>query len=196
MVVEAVNGEPATFHGELNPGKTGGPGIYEVDTYEFLYRQSATECEGGSTAPESPGISLGGGQEVLPPVEVGGLRPNSEYTVCLLVRNEAGETALGQSVTFKTELVAPVLGEAWVSDVASSSATFNAQVNPGGRGNDLPLGIRHQRSVRVEHTARRRRGRVGRRRGDGAGARAGSAAERDLPCPCGRRQRGWNRRQH
>ncbi len=132
VVVEAVTGSAATFHGELNPGKTGGPGTYAVDTYEFLYRQSATECEGGSTAPESSGISLGGGQEALAPVEVSGLRPNSEYTVCLLARNEAGETALGRPVTFKTELVPPVLGEAWVSDVASSSATFNAQINPEG----------------------------------------------------------------
>jgi hypothetical protein len=126
-----VTASAATFHGVLNPGKAGGPGIYELGTYEFLYRQSASECEGGSVAPESPGMSLGGGEEAVSGT-VGGLLPNRQYTFCVLARNEAGETTLGRPVTFKTELTPPVLGEAWVTDVASSSATFNAQINPEG----------------------------------------------------------------
>jgi hypothetical protein len=90
VMVESIKASSATFAGELNPGKEGGPGTFELGTYEFLYKQSATECEGGGVAPESPGISLGGGQEALPLLEVTGLLPNSEYTVCLLARNDRG----------------------------------------------------------------------------------------------------------
>jgi hypothetical protein len=131
VTVESVKAGAATFRGELNPGKAGSAGTYELGTYEFLYRQSASECEGGSVVPESPGMSLGGGEEAVS-ATVSGLLPNRQYTVCLLARDEAHETTLGEPVTFKTELAPPALGEAWVTDVSSGSATFNAQVNHEG----------------------------------------------------------------
>src|SRR5580692_11428888 len=72
VVVEGVTATSATFQGELNPGKTGPAGTYELDTYEFLYNKGGN-CEGGSKAPEPVGMSLGGGQEALPPQTVSGL---------------------------------------------------------------------------------------------------------------------------
>src|SRR3984885_11831217 len=78
VTVEGVTARSATFVGELNPGKTGVAGTYELGTYEFLYNQGGG-CEGGKVVPEPAGMSLGGGEETLPPVAVGGLLPATEY---------------------------------------------------------------------------------------------------------------------
>jgi hypothetical protein len=126
----------AKLQGVLSPGKPGEPG-----TYEFLYRQSASECEHQNPetrVEESEHTStepaLGAEKEVVPaaPVEVGGLSPNTDYTFCLLARNEAGETALGAPVTFKTKPRAPRLSGETVAHLGSTSATVTAQVEPGG----------------------------------------------------------------
>ena len=62
-VVVPVGASSASFVGVLDPGKEGGPGSFAAGTYEFLYRRSASGCEGAGRAPASPGISLGGGHE-------------------------------------------------------------------------------------------------------------------------------------
>ncbi len=135
VVVESIKASSATFAGELNPGKEGGPGTFELGTYEFLYKQSATECEGGSVAPESPGISLGGGKEALPPLEVSDLEAHSEYTVCLLARNGTkGEATVGPPVTFKTALTPETPVTSSASGVGATSATLHGVLNPGGEG--------------------------------------------------------------
>ncbi len=116
--------------GVLDPELEGGPGTYELGTYEFLYRASKTSCEGGGKAPAS-GISLGGGKEQVSEVLVG-LTPGTEYTVCLLARNEAGETAVSLPVTFTTSSTEPnVSGESF-SEVGATGATVSAQVDTGG----------------------------------------------------------------
>ncbi len=122
----------ATLHGVLNPGKEGAPGTFELDTYEFVYRESKTECEGAGEVVTEAGLSLGGGkEEVSRGIE--GLTAGAEYTACLVVHNEADtETAISAPVTFTTLAAAPKIEEASITDVASSSATLNAQVNPGG----------------------------------------------------------------
>ncbi len=131
VTVEALTARSATFEGELNPGKAGVAGTYELGTYEFLYNQGGG-CEGGSVAPEPAGLSLGGGQEALPPVVVGGLAPGSEYAVCLLARNGVGEVAVGPPVAFVTPAVAPVVVGESVSGVEAAAATFEAEVIPEG----------------------------------------------------------------
>ena len=113
----------ATLHGVLNPQAPG-----EAGSYEFLYRQSASECQGG----EATGGSALGDQAEAVSLAVSGLLPNRQYTLCVLARNNAGETALSPPVTFKTQLTAPVLGEESASNVAASSATLEARVNPEG----------------------------------------------------------------
>ena len=85
----------AELVGFLNPGE---PGV--AGTYEFLYRASATECEGGSSAPVPAGISLGA-QEELVVQDVAGLTPSTQYTVCLRAQDAAGE-ALSAPATFTT----------------------------------------------------------------------------------------------
>lgn len=124
----AVTATTATFNGVLNPGAPGDPG-----SYEFRYRASASECEGesGLSAPEPAGGSLGAKEEAVS-TPVSGLVPATQYTFCVLARNAAGETALGSPVTFTTPAAAPAIEGEWATEVASTSATLNAQIDPGG----------------------------------------------------------------
>lgn len=134
----SITSSSAKFQGVLNPGKPGSPGFYE-----FVYSQSGNECEhedhethqieGEHTT--STEATLGNEKEAVPstgPIEVGGLLPNVDYTVCLLARNEAGETALSSPVTFTTLSEKPGISGESVLQVGSESATVGAQVATGG----------------------------------------------------------------
>jgi hypothetical protein len=140
VTVESVTASSAMLRGVLNPGKEGTPGTYEVGTYEFLYKQSGTDCEGGASAPESPGISLGEGKEEVPSpegsVEVTGLLPGREYTVCLLARSGIkGEATVGPAVTFKTATPPETpLTTQPATGVTATSATLHGVLNPGQEG--------------------------------------------------------------
>jgi Tol biopolymer transport system component len=118
----------ATLNGVLNPHNAG-----EAGTYEFFYKQSATECQGEHQKTTGATLALGGKEEAAT-APVGELLPHTAYTFCLLARNEAGEESALSSlpVTFTTLAAAPNVEEVSVADVASTSATFDAQVNPGG----------------------------------------------------------------
>ncbi len=123
----------AVVHGVLNPGVEGGPGTFELGTYEFLYKQGKAGCEGEGKAPASPGISLGAGKESVSET-LSSLSPHTEYTVCLLVRNGIkGEHAVSTPATFTTSSVleAPVTREP-ASTVTATTATFEGELNPGG----------------------------------------------------------------
>ena len=123
----------AVVHGVLNPGVEGAPGTYELGTYEFLYKQGKAGCEGEGKAPATPGISLGAGKESVSET-LSGLSPDTEYTVCLLVRNGIkGEQAVSTPATFKTSslLEAPVLREP-ANAVTATTVTFEGELNPGG----------------------------------------------------------------
>ncbi len=123
----------ATVHGVLNPGVEGGPGTYELGTYEFLYKQGEAGCEGEGKAPASPGISLGEGKEAVTET-LQGLSPDTVYTLCLLARSGIkGERAVSTAVTFTTSssLEAPVTREP-ASAVTATTATFGGELNPGG----------------------------------------------------------------
>ncbi len=125
----AVTSTTATLNGVLNPGAPG-----EAGTYEFFYRQSATQCQGAGQQTTTPaGVSKGLSPEPVSGEPVTGLLPGEPYTFCLLARNTAGETALGQPVTFTTATASPTIEEESVLDVAATSATFQAKIDPNGR---------------------------------------------------------------
>ena len=131
MSVQApVHATTATFLGILNPGKEGGFGTFEAGTYEFISKQGAS-CEGGSKAPSSPAISLGGGHEELPAQTVTGLEASTEYTVCLLARSgTAGEETLSAPVTFTTATPAEEPETTGSKTVTSTTAMLEGVLNP------------------------------------------------------------------
>jgi hypothetical protein len=122
----------ATLYGELNPAAEG---EVEAGHYEFLYRASSTACTGteGKTAPMPAGVAYGRPKERVS-AKLTGLRPGTEYTFCLLARNEAGEASASSApVTFTTAPQAePAVEEAYASEVSSSSVTLDARIDPNG----------------------------------------------------------------
>jgi hypothetical protein len=132
VVVEGVTATTATVHGELNPGKAGGPGTYETGTYEFLYRSSGSECEGASQAPASAGMSLGEGSEKVSE-GLSGLEPGSEYTVCLRIEGADGEARVGPKITFSTPAAPPSIDGESLAKQMPTSATLQAQINPNNQ---------------------------------------------------------------
>ena len=131
---QSVSGTGATLKGVLNPGAAR---EFEPGSYEFRYRQSANECQGGAAGEEQATLktaALGHEKEAVS-AAVSGLLPGMPYTFCLLARNAAEETALGAPVTFTTPSVAPAVESESVIDVAGTSATLDAQIDPGGTEN-------------------------------------------------------------
>jgi hypothetical protein len=116
----------ATLRGALNPHNQGDPG-----SYKFVYRQSGSECqgEGQTTTPVTPS---GGGTNEAASAAITGLLPHAQYTFCLLASNEAGEEAVAGPVTFTTPAAAPTIEEQFTTEVAATSVTLNAKLNPEG----------------------------------------------------------------
>jgi hypothetical protein len=126
LKAEPVAATTATLHGVLNPlvERKSEPG-----SYEFLYKRSASECEGESATAST---AAGGAQSEAVSAPVTGLLPHTTYTFCLRATNAAGEAAVSAPSTFMTPVAAPKVEEASVSNVASSSATLQATINPEG----------------------------------------------------------------
>jgi hypothetical protein len=118
-----LEGLTAKLKGALNPGAPGEPG-----SYEFLYKLSATECEGeGSTGQ----TGAGGAQEEPVAAEVPGLQPSATYSFCLLARNgaEAPETAVSSIETVTTPAAPPAVDAEGLSSLTGTSAGLAAQIN-------------------------------------------------------------------
>ena len=122
--VSEATGSTAKLKGVLNPNSSGEAGA----VYEFLYRASESECE---NAGSKVGASKGSSPEPVQ-AQLAGLAANTKYTVCLRIRNGAGETATSSPpVTFATPPAPIVEGESSSSET-SSSAELHAKVNPDG----------------------------------------------------------------
>jgi hypothetical protein len=135
-----IGASTVTLLGTLNPSAKG-----EAGTYEFLYKNVANGpgCEGESQTPVSV---ASGAQGELAKAEVSGLEPGKPYTFCLRAGNETGylekelgengrdeETVLSGPVTFTTlPVAAPAIEAQFTTDLASTSVTLHATVNPEG----------------------------------------------------------------
>lgn len=120
-----VTATGATLHGVLNPSE----GASEPGTYEFLYRESETECGGGGATPVT--ATSGTREEVSAPIT--GLTPTRTYTFCLRATNSVGEMSPPNSTaTFTTPAAAPVVSNESFSDAGSASVRLSGSVNPGG----------------------------------------------------------------
>jgi hypothetical protein len=144
-VEEPVHATQAVLHGILDPAAVAPS---EAGTYEFLYRESKTECKGGDSTPTPPGIALGGEQEPVTET-LTGLRPNAEYTVCLMVRNSEAtpKEAVSAKVTFKTALPPEIPETLEVNPVTATTATLNGILNPGKEGNPGSYAFRYRQSA-------------------------------------------------
>jgi hypothetical protein len=120
-----VTATTATLHGVLNPNATG-----EAGKYEFLYKESATECAGGTPTTQEP---VTGAKGQAAEAKLTGLTPGVTYTFCLLVKNAAEEPSSASApVTFKALAVPPTPTEPFATEVTNETATLNAKLNPGG----------------------------------------------------------------
>jgi hypothetical protein len=123
----------ATLNGLLNPG---GARSKEPGAYEFAYRQSATECQGGAAGEEkkTPAAAAPGLEKDAPAqAAVTGLLPGTQYTFCLLASNDVGEpSAASLPVTFTTQAQAPALSGEYADGLTASTATLHVTVNPNG----------------------------------------------------------------
>jgi hypothetical protein len=119
----------ATVHGVLDPKAASTEVVVE---YGFFYAPRGAACTEAYFAPESPGLVSGAQGEK---VELGltGLEPNTQYAVCLAVRN-VGEEAwtVGSSVPFTTLPAPPTVGGESASANATE-ATLYAEVNPNNQ---------------------------------------------------------------
>lgn len=122
----------AVLHGVLNPASSRDT---EPGSYEFLYRQSPTECDDG--LPEEDKTT----PEIMPPLghekeaveaPVGELLPNTQYTYCLRATDEAGEETVGPPETFTTQSEAPSANDVSVSHLGTVGASLSVEINPGG----------------------------------------------------------------
>jgi DNA-binding beta-propeller fold protein YncE len=124
-----IKANTATLNGTLNPGAPGNPG-----TYEFIYRQSLTECQGAGEkhAPEPAALATGAKGE-LASTEIKELLPHKTYTFCLLAHNDAGEAStLAGPESFTTLVAPPTISETFSTNIADKSVTLHATVNPQG----------------------------------------------------------------
>jgi hypothetical protein len=132
----ALTAISATLHGVLNP-------LHEHEaqpgSYEFVYRQSATECQRtnpNTGQPENekatPSTAANGHLGEKVEAELSGLLPGATYTFCLLARDNAEEAAVSPPATFTTPAVPLEITGTSATEVTATAAKLNAQVNPGG----------------------------------------------------------------
>jgi hypothetical protein len=127
---KAIEANSATLHGVLSPGKAGEPGTI----YQFLYRQSTTECENGSHVAQETAVGTASGQASEPiEAEITELLPGTMYTFCVRAYNEADEEeALSAPETFTTPATAPAISGEEAASVGSTGATVEGKIDPDG----------------------------------------------------------------
>ncbi len=118
--VTAITGTTATFNGVLTPLD---PNV--ATQYHFIYNIGAA-CTGGSeTLQAEAGTGTGSVSATTPVIN---LQPDTTYTVCFVTSNKGPGSVpvTGAPVTFRA------LPDTYVTNVASSSATLHAVLNPEG----------------------------------------------------------------
>ena len=122
-----LEGTTAKLKGVLNPNNTAEIG----SSYEFLYRLSATECQGeGETSTGQAAEAGVQGEQVSAEAT---LQPNATYAFCLLARNQVGETAVSSVATVTTPAAPPAVDAEGSTGVTSAAATLTAQINPNNQ---------------------------------------------------------------
>jgi hypothetical protein len=124
---EPVTNTTAVLHGTVNPKASAAVASL------FQYKEGG-EC-GGAGASTTPAVPAEGVSEVVAqPAEatLAGLKPATQYTFCLVVRNEAEEVTVGKSMSFVTTASGPIVTNQLSMSVNATEATLGAQVDAGG----------------------------------------------------------------
>jgi WD40-like Beta Propeller Repeat len=131
----------AQLNGVLNPLHEGEPG-----SYRFLYKQSASECEGGTETPETP--AAGGSPEAVSVLlPAGELLAHTTYTFCLKALNALGEATVSAPQTFTTALPPETPEEQAAQPVGGSTATLRGVLNPQAAGEKGAYEFRYRKSA-------------------------------------------------
>jgi hypothetical protein len=111
--------------GVLNPKAAG-----EGGEYQYVYRVSATECEGEGFS--ASGTASGALKEAVPVVKLEGLQPNATYAVCLIERDAGGSSLASTAITLKTSPAPPVVEaeSESASPVTPTEEALHAAINP------------------------------------------------------------------
>ena len=124
-----IAGTTATFHGELNKGSSSAK-----VAYRFAYSAGAgAACtESGLTAPREPPFPEAEGNHKEVSQAVTKLEGSTEYGVCLIAANPADseEATQGNTVTFKTPAVKPLVESENATSVSPFAETLEGSVNP------------------------------------------------------------------
>ena len=119
-------GMTAQLKGVLNPNNAG-----EEGNYEFVYRQSGSECQGENELLTAQTQAFGAKEEAV--TAEAGLEPNATYAFCLLARNLAGETAVSSAATLTTPPEPPAISEETTSALTSTGVTLRGEINPNNQ---------------------------------------------------------------
>jgi hypothetical protein len=123
---EPVTGETATtamLHGVLNPTVEAEAGWY------FVYSPGAKCTSGGTGSGETGHEPPAKVEALVVEPSVAGLEPNKSYKVCLVATNTAGDTTVGNEVSFTTKPLPPAIESESTSEVKTTGATLDAQIN-------------------------------------------------------------------
>jgi hypothetical protein len=123
--VSSVTASSAHFSGTVNPNAPG-PAPQDPAFDSAWHFECTPECPG-----LAGGVVLADNSAHEVAADTAGLLPHTKYEVSLLASNLGGQATAGPQ-TFTTPAGAPQITESNVSDVASTSATFAALVNPEG----------------------------------------------------------------
>jgi hypothetical protein len=131
-----ITATTAVLHGVLNPA---GERKEEPGSYEFLYRQSASECEitqsereQGVAQLSTPPTAATGAEQETTEAKIENLSSGAQYTFCVRVTNEVGEEAFSAPEPFTAGAKAAAISAEQVTNVEATAVTLNAQIDPDG----------------------------------------------------------------
>jgi hypothetical protein len=134
LTANPIAATTATLRAVLNPKAPGDAG-----SYEFLYGQPAIfeeynndSCYKFEQIEHTPTTHELGHATEAASAEVTGLMPATKYAFCLRVSNEAGELVESAIETFTTSPAPPSIEGESFSDLGSTEAQLEAEINPGG----------------------------------------------------------------
>jgi hypothetical protein len=127
LPASGVTAASARANAILNPTKPG----HENESYLFVYREGASQCQGPGSH-ELELLSSTGEQAEHVSALITGLAPHTTYVYCAIALNAAFESTISAEQVFETPVAPPVIAEESVAGVGPTEATVAAEINPGG----------------------------------------------------------------